>query len=193
MQFLVYFIVLLITAGSVLFGVDWLQAPMSPMAASKYELRAAKQPVRPAVQQAATKPAETTGKQNVAEPAPVQAPPPTVATTALVTNPSEPVPIVVPEPVAAAPPAPKCDIEACERAYRSFTSIDCTYQPNDGPRRLCTRGTPPNASAAQSTAEPEARAQASCNISACSSAYLSFKASDCTYQPFDGPRRLCEK
>jgi 1A family penicillin-binding protein len=31
-----------------------------------------------------------------------------------------------------------------------------------------------------------------CNISACSSTYHSFRASDCTYQPYEGSRRLCE-
>jgi len=33
-----------------------------------------------------------------------------------------------------------------------------------------------------------------CDIQACASTYRSFRASDCTYQPFDGgSRRLCEK
>jgi hypothetical protein len=32
-----------------------------------------------------------------------------------------------------------------------------------------------------------------CNVSACAAAYRSFRASDCTYQPFDGTRRVCEK
>ena len=36
-------------------------------------------------------------------------------------------------------------------------------------------------------------AAASCNVSACSSAYRSFRASDCTYQPTNGERRLCTK
>jgi hypothetical protein len=35
-----------------------------------------------------------------------------------------------------------CDIAACSRAYRSFRAEDCTYQPYDGPRQLCTRGSP---------------------------------------------------
>lgn len=35
--------------------------------------------------------------------------------------------------------APACDIEACMAAYRSFRVLDCTFQPYDGPRRLCTR------------------------------------------------------
>src|SRR4029450_7455658 len=32
-----------------------------------------------------------------------------------------------------------------------------------------------------------------CDVQACAGAYRSFRASDCTYQPFDGVRRLCEK
>ena len=30
-----------------------------------------------------------------------------------------------------------------------------------------------------------------CDIDACSRAYRSFRASDCTYQPYSGPRQLC--
>jgi membrane peptidoglycan carboxypeptidase len=36
-------------------------------------------------------------------------------------------------------------------------------------------------------------AQQSCNITACSRSYRSFRPSDCTYQPYSGSRRLCEK
>jgi hypothetical protein len=45
-----------------------------------------------------------------------------------------------PAPAAA---APKCDVDACTQAYRSFRASDCTYMPNAGVRRLCTKGTPP--------------------------------------------------
>jgi hypothetical protein len=31
-----------------------------------------------------------------------------------------------------------------------------------------------------------------CAIEACASAYRSFRASDCTYQPYGGPRKMCE-
>lgn len=33
----------------------------------------------------------------------------------------------------------------------------------------------------------------SCDVQACASAHRSFRASDCTYQPFEGARRVCEK
>jgi hypothetical protein len=32
-----------------------------------------------------------------------------------------------------------------------------------------------------------------CDVNACASAYFTFRASDCTYQPSFGPRRLCTK
>jgi hypothetical protein len=38
-----------------------------------------------------------------------------------------------------------------------------------------------------------ARAQASCNVAACARAHRSFRASDCTFQPYHGPRRLCTR
>ncbi|MCA1440931.1 PBP1A family penicillin-binding protein [Ensifer sp. IC4062] len=36
-------------------------------------------------------------------------------------------------------------------------------------------------------------APASCNVHACARAYRSFRPYDCTFQPYTGPRRLCEK
>jgi hypothetical protein len=32
----------------------------------------------------------------------------------------------------------------------------------------------------------------SCNVQACASAYQSFRAADCSYQPYNGPRKLCD-
>ena len=201
MTFFVYFIVLLITAGSVIFGADWLQAPMTAMPASKYELHAAKPPPPPPVQQAEVKKDEIKpeAKKPDVKPAASAAPAEVKAAAAAPPAPAEtpagpPAAAIIadePSPPVAAVEAPKCDVAACERAYRTFTVSDCTYQPSgDGPRRLCTKGTPP---VAASLAKPEARAQASCNVAACSDAYISFNASGCTYQPSDGPRRLCAK
>ncbi|MFN7026358.1 MAG: PBP1A family penicillin-binding protein [Pseudorhizobium sp.] len=43
------------------------------------------------------------------------------------------------------------------------------------------------------TATGDEESAPSCNISACSRSYRSFRPADCTYQPYSGPRRLCEK
>ncbi len=85
----------------------------------------------------------------------------------------------------------------CAR-YHSFSASDCTYQPFDGPRRLCTVGNPPRQADAkpagiQTSDARQPPASSSCNYQACGAAYHSFDAATCTYQPFEGPRRLCEK
>ena len=95
---------------------------------------------------------------------------------------------------------PKCDIIACTSAYHSFNPSDCTYQPSDGPRRLCKKGVvprePSNAVQLQRVtvrADANSSANAPCNVSACANAYQTFDPSDCTYQPSNGPRRLCTR
>lgn len=95
---------------------------------------------------------------------------------------------------------PKCDIIACTSAYHSFNPSDCTYQPSDGPRRLCKKGVVPRepSNAHSDTmqlnrADANSSANAPCNVSACANAYQTFDPSDCTYQPSNGPRRLCTR
>ena len=56
----------------------------------------------------------------------------------------------------------------------------------------------PNQSAAvdnlkTASVEVDGSASLFCNVAACAQSYLSFRASDCTFQPFEGPRRLCER
>lgn len=84
--------------------------------------------------------ATTTGSASTAEPA--AAPAASTATT-------------TPAPQAnAAPQANSCNIEACSAAYRSFRESDCTYQPFEGPRRIC-EGAPDNAQAAAPQSQPQ--------------------------------------
>jgi BA14K-like protein len=48
--------------------------------------------------------------------------------------------------------------------------------------------------AKMSIAKPESQATSpACNYKACSQHYRSFDASDCSYQPYDGPRRQCRR
>jgi penicillin-binding protein 1A len=95
------------------------------------------------------------------------------------------------------------DSRACAAAYYSFRASDCSYQPYLGLRRICTMGTPP-AQARQNSETAgipafgaqalAARAEASAyNMTACEAAYKSFDPTDCTYQPYDGSRRTCNK
>ncbi|MDO9412498.1 MAG: BA14K family protein [Pseudolabrys sp.] len=200
MNVIVYFFVALIAAGSVLFGLDVVPAPMSPMPASQYEIRAAVLPQPPAPVVAKVEP--STAQAAPVAAAPVAVPAQVVAAPAAVPPPApeqQPSSIIADEPVTAAAPAPRCDVDACAAAYRTFDAADCTYKPSEGPRRLCTRGTPPAAvppaAVPTAAAQPssEARAQA-CNVAACSQAYpRSFNAADCTFNPSEGPRRVCTR
>jgi hypothetical protein len=52
------------------------------------------------------------------------------------------------------------------------------------------RPTRPLAQAGQTA---DAGATAKCDVDACAAAYFSFRASDCTYMPTTGARRLCTK
>lgn len=194
MPFLIYFFVLLITAGSVVFGLDWLSAPMSPMPTGRPALHAAVKPA-PRAESGSTKVIVKTAPNPVQTVSP-PSPPPEQAAVAPPPAPEQPNASAIapaPQPAeTAAAVSPKCDVDACANAYRSFRAEDCTYQPSNGPRRLCTKGAPQKA-AADAASAPDAQAQAACNIAACSQAYHSFTASDCTYQPLTGARRICEK
>ncbi|MBN9262626.1 MAG: BA14K family protein, partial [Hyphomicrobium sp.] len=53
-------------------------------------------------------------------------------------------------------------------------------------------GQPDDAVADAVAAPSDGPATPACDVKACSTAYSSFRSSDCTYQPYSGPRRLCE-
>ena len=57
---------------------------------------------------------------------------------------------------------------------------------------LSATPTPPEQGTASETASVEGEPVA-CNVRACSRSYRSFRHSDCTYQPYRGTRKLCEK
>jgi len=133
MRLAVYGAVLAITLGSVLLGLDWLSAPMSPMVDTEAGLHAAVAPRRPVA--TTPTPAANIGTPIVppgltAPPAATPAPPPAPSVAA------QPVPT---PPTSEPETQVRCNVDACTAAYRSFRPADCTYQPSNGPRRLCTK------------------------------------------------------
>lgn len=217
MRFAFYCGVLLVAAASVVFGLDWMSAPMPPMPDVKNVVFVPPPPPPPPrVVQTPTPTPPPSAPAN-----PVR--PPVATNTGAPANSPPPSAEVAPAPQVVAAPKPKCDVAACEAAYRSFRESDCTYNPSFGPRRLCTKGDPeryarehpepapaPAAPAATPAAEagsiiapepgtiatPESPATSAprCNVSACAASYpRSFKEADCTFQPSSGPRRVCEK
>jgi hypothetical protein len=165
MPFIVYAAILIAT----IFGValEW-DSLVEPSAATRSAMHALSHPQPPVA--VATPNAPRPGESAQAAAPPAAAPPEQAAVTER--------------------PAPQCDVDACAAAYRTFRASDCTYNSSTG-RRLCTKGeAADDSAAANASAQPVA---ANCHVRACAEHYSSFNPSDCTYQPLEGPRRLCTK
>jgi hypothetical protein len=166
MSFLVYFFVLLVSAASVLFGLDLMSSPLpntpnvpigrsvqvaSPPLPRQRETRTADEraltPVYPAEPGKPNVQAETSGagmqEQAKLTPPPAPAATPAPAASIAQTPLPQPAPKAKAEPAATAQPgtrqaANSCNVQACGAAYYSFRAADCSYQPTAGPRRACT-------------------------------------------------------
>jgi hypothetical protein len=198
---LAYLALMLVTIGSMMFGPAWLMQPDHKPAPATHAVASdqRKQPTKPvpyvASQQGASE--KTANAQPITPPtgaSPVTASTTPVETAAKKAETEEPE-VAKPDQVegiasgAAGPTA--CDIGACSTAYQTFRASDCSYQPYEGPRRLCTKSK--RTAGADQSSSVDAKAQHDCNIAACSAAYRSFDLTTCTYQPNYGPRRPCTK
>lgn len=141
-----YSTVVLVAAGGVVMGLDWMSAPMPPMPAPK-NVVFVPPPPPPPPKTVAPVAAPAAAPSAAASPSPTATPAPTPSPGAAQSASAAPVASVAappPAPLAAAPAAPpvriRCDADACAAAYRSFRESDCTYNPSFGPRRLCTKG-----------------------------------------------------
>ncbi|MCJ8518490.1 hypothetical protein ABID21_001188 [Pseudorhizobium tarimense] len=84
--------------------------------------------------------------------------------------------------------------EWCADRYRSYRVEDNTYQPYDGPRRQCDSPYLIQQETVAYSSEidsPQVEAD-STHVSWCLDRYRSYRPSDNTYQPYNGPRRACE-
>jgi len=157
MSRLAYLAVLMVALGSVLFGLDWQSAPMSPMPETRLALQAASAyapppmsrtvPDGPNVGLSTASPANSGAAANARGAT-------TSKKVSVQTNAKQPDSsnAANTSPSAAADNAKaslaqvaaegtqlKCNARACASAYQSFQASDCTYQPNNGPRRLCKK------------------------------------------------------
>lgn len=225
MSFILYVVVLVVSVTSVMMGLDWLSTPPPPLPKSVQTVPAPAKPAATAAskqitstESAAKQTAATTGKATPTTVAKVEttkqpeaAAPETAGSAPVSTiddtqanTPDNATRIMADEGDASGTTAqanaspPRCDVQACTQRYRSFNAADCTFQPFEGPRRLCTVGNPPRQASekpasVQTSDSSRPPASPSCNIQACADAYRSFDPATCTWQPFEGPRRLCEK
>lgn len=166
MQFLVYLTILMVSVSTVLLEIHWLTTP----------------PPQPksAVQASATPPRPKVEGPN-AELSPVY--------------PKKLGPV---QPSLAVANDTAAKIETGQKPAAETTGVATRA---DDSTRSAIASLPDNAQNAQAYAAPpkknapdEAAASNNrCDVQVCASAYKSFRASDCTYQPLDGPRRVCGK
>ena len=173
MQFLVYLTVLMVSISTVLLEVHWLT---SPAPQPKPAVQAANVPTAPRKVEGPTaalspvypKPADTTPAPEAATAAPNSAPQ------------SQPQQSQAPSNTAPAPAAVAANPEPQKPAAET-TGVAARAEDN---RESATATAFP----AQATTSNNR-----CDVQGCSSAYQSFRASDCTYQPFEGPRRFARR
>jgi hypothetical protein len=164
MQFLVYLTVLMVSVSTVLLEVHWLTTP----------------PPQPksAVQASATPPRPKVEGPN-AELSPIY-----------------PRKVEPARPTSAAANDIAAKIETGQKPAAETTGVATR---TDDSNRSASTPPPDNAQNAQAYAPPPkqnapdeaATSNNRCDVQACASAYKSFRASDCTYQPYGGPRRVC--
>jgi hypothetical protein len=137
--------------GSVLFGLDWQSATLSPMPPIKVVAVVMPPPPPPPP----APPVKLAAPNAAPNPVPQAPTVPTKPVTPSLVGPAQ---ITAPVananhgntasenanvPIAQTSPKALCDIAACAAAYRSFRASDCTFNPSIGPRQLCTKGVVP--------------------------------------------------
>ena len=169
MSFLIYFFVLLVSAASVLFGLDLATAPLP---------KTPNVPIGRSVQMAA-QPSQQQRKKEADERAltPVHPAAPgspketqqTAQTAGQDTNSASQQQTWMPPP-------------------ESDQSSQVTAAQRSDDKITAEQTTPAQAAAQQPAAQ---QVSSACNVQACGARYQSFRASDCTYQPVAGDRRAC--
>ena len=191
MSFLAYFVALIIAVGSVLFG---LEAVIAPSPNHKHAVREVGAPS--ALNKLAKREAEHAEHDIAANKMLTPVYPTNPSGARIVTEPGRP-------PAETTGVAPPPDNVAKEIPLSSDKGTQSVFQTAD----VSAPSPTPTATVKATLVQPPAGRSASlehqfpqgltqktagnCNIEACASAYHSFRASDCSYQPFDGPRRAC--
>ena len=188
MSFFAYIAIVFVSIAGILLELDWLTKPKSE---TRSPVQVATRTVAPAPQANAkvkgqstdltpvypknpeTRQSDDTVHHALAKPPVAQQPPAADAFTANVTQAEH-------QPAAAtkdaAPPAQQADGSTGGRAP--------AYAAESPPAPAAVVA--PSAQTRSAAAAPDR-----CDVQACSSAYQSFRVSDCTYKPYEGPRRTC--
>jgi hypothetical protein len=216
MQFLVYLTVLMVSISTVLLEVHWLtspaprpkpevQASSAPVSAPRAEgPNAALSPVYP--KKPETKPMESAGAQSSQarqQPAASTIGTGSATPSVAVDNSANTHPPAAPsvptdtseKPSAAGPqlaqqPASQTHASAKPTHHAPVETTGVAAREDDARPPGSAVTSPSSHNSQEAVAAPTTNR---CDVQACSNAYKSFRASDCTYQSFDGPRRACTK
>jgi len=103
-------------------------------------------------------------------------------------------PVAAASPVQAGPALSPEHLSWCAGQYRSFNPETNSYRAFSGESRACVSpfDTTGSAVATSENVQPGPAAAAPAIASWCAARYQSYRAEDNTYQPYDGPRRVCE-
>jgi hypothetical protein len=192
MQFLVYLTVLMVSVSTILLEVHWLtspppeskpavQATSAPVQGANTENPNASltpiYPVKPDMAATAQQPAPQTSAQQPAQ----QSAPQTSEQR-------------LPAPAQQAAAETNANAALPQRSSRETTGV-AAREDNAKPATTGATNAPNVGNTPQESATRPEQGTASnrCDVQACASAYKSFRASDCTYQSFEGERRLCTK
>jgi hypothetical protein len=193
MQFLIYLTVLMVSVSTILLEVHWLTSP-APLP-------------KPAIQASASPPTPKIEGPNAAlspvYPKKADAPPPaesasnvheSASNVQLSTAVAIPQAAPVPRPGAAVPaqqPAAQSTAAATPPQRPAAETTGTVAREDDARQQQANGATNVSHRAVQETAAAPSGNR--CDIQACAGAYKSFRASDCTYQSFEGARRVCGK
>jgi BA14K-like protein len=182
MAFVFYFIVILVSVGSVIFAVDLASSPL-PSTPNVPIGRVAQAPAPTQIKPASTEAQRAADDRALS---PIYPAAPRVRHVDLAQPATSGASPQQASGGAWLPPAPPQQQAETSTQQPQQQAAAPALAANDEAKTAMA------APAANTTPPPAAtQSVALCNIAACSAAYRSFRASDCTYQPFNGPRRAC--
>lgn len=215
MAFFVYIAIVLVALSGILLEIDWLTSP-------KLETRAPLQTASTTVPPPARAPAKAEGPNDDLSPVYPKKPEVPRSVDSSVTGAPQPGAAVANAPAAGSLTPAEAKAEPPQKPLAETTGSATPAQPAEPSAPVSANAgsnnstmpaaapaapaasavavapaTPAVAAASAASAAPapaiNAAAANRCDVQACASAYQSFRAADCTYQPFAGTRRLCEK
>lgn len=198
MPFLAYVAIILVSLGGILFELNWLTSPKletKPAVQASTAAPAKLAEATPAKSETPIAPrSETALPRNVA-PTVTMGPAAPTAVQAQASEPARaepapqhaPVALVAAPSVSAAVSAPAVTPLAPAPTTTGVASTDF--------KREFTTDAKPAAAVSAATVTPALAVAANnkCDVASCSAAYQSFRASDCTYQPMEGARKVCDR